>query len=58
MGRFDDGIMRMESRPGWYPGEMVRIIGYQPGGEPIVVMRPLEYRLDTFYPDGEHGFSL
>lgn len=49
-------VMHFEDRPGWYPGEMVRIIGYNADG-PIVAMRPLEYRLDTFYPDGEHGFS-
>lgn len=53
----DSRILHKEDRPGWYPGELVRIIGYSPEG-PIVVMRPLEYDLDTFYPDGEFGFSL
>ena len=43
-------IMHKESRPGWYPDQKVRIIGYNAEG-PIYVFRPAIYRLDTFYPD-------
>lgn len=38
--------------PGWHPGELVRIIGWNPEG-PIVVYRPKIYDLDKFYPDNE-----
>lgn len=44
-------ILTRQSGPGWAPGERVRIIGYFPEGNPIVVFRPKQYDLDKFYPD-------
>lgn len=40
------------SGPGWHPGELVRIIGWTPEGA-IVVRRPPQYDINTFYPDND-----